>query len=519
MTDAPAPLHLTLAQAWEERDTDPVRARQSARAHLNTPAHTQASVLLGYLDWRDGQLPQATEDISAAIGTLRLGQPSVWLGRALNILAALESTVNRADRAVELYEEQVSLARHINDAELTATALHDLAVELRRSDPQRARAHITEALGTFRRLNYTFGVAIAHANLAEFDRDEGDLPSAHRHVQQALRYPHLDQHPHLEASLLTTLLLVQPPGTSAAERRRAQRRLRQLHDDSRNPELRAIVALALAAHADPQAASTLLSDALRDLTLLGDHVLLPDLHEQLSGLLEHLGDPAAALHHLRETLAYTRRTHAAERRQNFQTFEILARIQSLQDQAREERQRNAELQAHLQELRALNARIRELGRTDHLTRLANREHLFTEGEHLVQTATDHTPLSAALIDIDHFKVVNDTWGHQTGDLVLQRVARMILDVARPGDIAARYGGEEFVLLRPGPAGDLSASCHDLQQLIRLHPWSSVAPGMSVTLSIGVAQTATPDFDRLLGDADRRLYRVKRDGRNRVLDHD
>ena len=110
MTDAPAPLHLTLAQAWEERDTDPVRARQSARAHLNTPAHTQASVLLGYLDWRDGQLPQATEDISAAIGTLRLGQPSVWLGRALNILAALESTVNRADRAVELYEEQVSLA-------------------------------------------------------------------------------------------------------------------------------------------------------------------------------------------------------------------------------------------------------------------------------------------------------------------------------------------------------------------------------------------------------------------------
>ncbi|NTY01938.1 GGDEF domain-containing protein [Deinococcus sp. JMULE3] len=518
MPDAP-PSPLTLALAWDQRDTTPALARQSAVAHLNTPAHAQASVLLGYLDWREGKLPKATEEVSAAISTLRLGEPSVWLGRGLNILAALQSTLNRADRAVELYEEQVSLARHINDPELTATALHDLAVELRRSDPQRARAYITEALGTFRQLGYDFGVAIAHANLAEFDRDEGDLPGAHRHVQRALSYPHLDQHPHLEASLLASLLLVQPEPISEAERRRAHRRLRQLHDQSSNPELRATVALTLAAHTEPAAARTLLDEALRDLSPLGDHVLLPELHEQLCTLHEELGDPARALHHLRETLAYIRRTHLAERRQNFQTFEILTRIQSLQDQARAERQRNTELQAHLQELRALNARIRELSRTDHLTRLANREHLFTEGQRLAQTATSHTPLSAALIDIDHFKIVNDTWGHQTGDLVLQRVARMILDVARPGDIAARYGGEEFVLLRAAPAGDLSASCHDLQQLIRLHPWGSVAPGMQITLSIGVAEATSGEFDRLLGDADRRLYDAKRAGRNRTHDHD
>ncbi len=519
MTDMETALHLTLADAWAHRDTAPGQARSSAAAHLNSPAHAQASVILAYLDWREGRLPQATEGVTAAISTLRLGEPSVWLGRGLNILAALHSTLNRADRAVELYEQQVSLARHIQDAELTATALHDLAVELRHSDPLRARAHITEALGTFRQLNYAFGVAIAHANLAEFDRDDGDQPGAYRHVQQALRYPHLDQHPHLEASLLSTLLLILPAQGADRERRRTRQRLQQLRRHSDNPELRATVALALAQQASPAEISPLLTGALRDLRGLGDHILLPELHERLSQSYAAQDDHQRALTHLQETLAYTRRTHAAERRQNIQTFEVLSRIQALQDQAREERQRNSELQTHLQELRALNARIRELGRTDHLTRLANREHLFTEGHHLAQTATPHTPVSAALIDIDHFKQVNDTWGHQIGDLVLQRVARMLLDVTRPGDLAARYGGEEFVLLRAAPAGSLGTSCHDLQQLIRLHPWHEIAPDLRVTLSIGVAQITEPDFDQLVGLADRRLYRVKRDGRDNILQHD
>ncbi|AWT35954.1 tetratricopeptide repeat-containing diguanylate cyclase [Deinococcus arenae] len=515
MTDATAAQLLSMDQAWDRRDTAPGQARATAQAQVGTAARTQALVVLAYLDWRTGQLSQATEHVTTAISTLRLGEPSVWLGRGLNILAALHSTLNRPDRAVELYEEQVSLARHIQHPELTATALHDLAVELRHSDPQRARAHITEALNTFRQLRSPFGVAIAHANLAEFDRDEGDLPGAYRHVQRALHYAHLDQHPHLEASLLSTLLVVLPAEAPQRERRRTRQRLEYLRTHSDNPELRATVALALAEHAPPGEAAELLSGALDDLQPLGDHVLLPELHERLSQSYSAQGHHEGALRHLQETLAYVRRTHVAERRQNIQTFEVLARIQALQDQAREERQRNHELQTHLQELRALNARIRELSRTDHLTRLANREHLFSEGHHLAQTVTPYTPLSAALIDIDHFKLVNDTWGHQTGDLVLQRVARMILDVTRPGDIAARYGGEEFVLLRAAPVEHLEGSCHDLQQLIRLHPWEDIAPGLQVTLSIGLAQTTEPQFDTLLGHADRRLYSVKRAGRNAI----
>ncbi|GGK92222.1 tetratricopeptide repeat-containing diguanylate cyclase [Deinococcus radiotolerans] len=519
MTDASTPPILTLPLAWEQRDTAPDLARASAQAHLRTPAHAQASVLLAYLDWRAGQLPRAGETVTGAISTLRLGEPSVWLGRGLNVLAALQSTLNRADRAVELYEEQVALARLIQDPELTATALHDLAVELRHSDPDRARTHITEALGAFQQLAYPFGVAIAHANLAEFARDDGDHACAQEHLRRALAYPHLHQHPHLEASLLITLLHVLPPDADQPERQAAGERLRHLHGHNENPELRATAALHLAEQASPGEQVNLLSTALRGVESLGDHMLLPELHERLSAAHQALGRHDLALTHLRETLAYTRRTHQAERRQSIQTFEVLARIQQLQDQAREARQRNAELQTHLQELRALNARIRELSRTDHLTRLANREHLFTEGQHLAQTATPDTPLSAAIIDVDHFKVVNDTWGHQTGDLVLQRVARMILDVTRPGDIAARYGGEEFVLLRAASAEDLSESCADLQQLIRLHPWGSVAPGLTVTLSIGVAQITAPEFDQLVGHADRRLYRAKRDGRNAIRDQD
>ena len=214
--------------------------------------------------------------------------------------------------------------------------------------------------------------------------------------------------------------------------------------------------------------------------------------------------------------------HAAERRQNLQSFEVLHRIQALQDIAEQERHRNDELNVHLQELRALNRRIRELGRTDHLTQLTNREHLFHEGERLAAASTPQRPLAAAIIDIDHFKRINDTWGHQLGDTVLQHAAQLIRSVARPGDVTARYGGEEFTILRPdATAADLAQTCQELQRRMHAHPWQDIIPDLRVTLSIGVADTAhsappgPPDFDALVGEADRRLYAAKNAGRDHI----
>ncbi|MFC6800404.1 tetratricopeptide repeat protein [Deinococcus caeni] len=205
-------------------------------------------MIAAYLLWRDGALPDAVERVTLSLNRLRLGPPSVWTGRGLNILAALQSQLNRPDLAVSLYQEQVDLARHIRDPELSATALHDLGVELRFSDPERARQHITEALLIFQGMDYAHGVAVAHANLADFAQRAGDHHATLHHTAQAMAFPFMDQQPTLEvevqAARLHALTALNDP---AADDARA--RLEQFSGSHANPEVQITARLALARRA------------------------------------------------------------------------------------------------------------------------------------------------------------------------------------------------------------------------------------------------------------------------------
>jgi diguanylate cyclase (GGDEF)-like protein len=143
---------------------------------------------------------------------------------------------------------------------------------------------------------------------------------------------------------------------------------------------------------------------------------------------------------------------------------------------------------------------------DPLTGLANRRRLDDE---LIAGTGGH---AIALIDVDHFKHVNDQHSHQTGDEVLRRLAALLRAGCRNGDIAARYGGEEFaVLLRDTGDAEAVEAAERIRRTVEEFPWSTVAAGVRVTVSIGVA--SGPD---LLAVADQRLYRAKDAGRNRVV---
>jgi diguanylate cyclase (GGDEF)-like protein len=143
---------------------------------------------------------------------------------------------------------------------------------------------------------------------------------------------------------------------------------------------------------------------------------------------------------------------------------------------------------------------------DPLTGLANRRRLDDE---LAAGVDGH---AIALIDVDHFKRVNDQHSHQVGDDVLRRLAGLLRAGCRSGDIAARYGGEEFaVLLRDTTDAEAAEAAERIRRTVEEFPWSTVAPGLAVTVSIGVA--SGPE---LLALADLRLYQAKNDGRNRVV---
>lgn len=184
-------------------------------------------------------------------------------------------------------------------------------------------------------------------------------------------------------------------------------------------------------------------------------------------------------------------------------------------------QAHAELQERTAQLEALQAQLREQADRDALTGLHNRRHLARRMDGLADDPLPG-PLSVAILDLDHFKTINDRYGHAAGDKVLVRTAALLRSVMRGSDLIARTGGEEFLLVLPGTgAGAAREACERLLTALRDETWARVAPGLRVTGSVGIA--TAPDgvgsgaaLEELVNEADARLYEAKRGGRDRAV---
>lgn len=164
----------------------------------------------------------------------------------------------------------------------------------------------------------------------------------------------------------------------------------------------------------------------------------------------------------------------------------------------------------------LNERINKLhtdSHTDTLTGLLNRRGM----QHVLDSyEQEKTPFSVIALDIDHFKQVNDTFGHDTGDLVIQTLAKVMQEQARRGDTLCRSGGEEFMIFLPATSAN---NAREVAERLRRHVANMAITGVGhITLSLGIAhwpETGTA-IGQVLKQADRALYQAKREGRNRVI---
>jgi diguanylate cyclase (GGDEF)-like protein len=196
---------------------------------------------------------------------------------------------------------------------------------------------------------------------------------------------------------------------------------------------------------------------------------------------------------------------------------IRGQMQQLLKNADERRAVEYQLRENHTLLEQANRQLQLLAATDALTGLPNRRVLEANLNDLRQSpAVPGKPLSALMIDVDHFKRVNDTFSHETGDLVLKRVAELLRSSVRGSDLVSRYGGEEFVILMRGAASDVA-----MKQAERLRATvaGDTLGAVPVTISIGVA-TATceqwqQELPSLLPEADKALYAAKHGGRNCV----
>ncbi|MEU4218842.1 diguanylate cyclase [Actinoplanes sp. NPDC026623] len=170
------------------------------------------------------------------------------------------------------------------------------------------------------------------------------------------------------------------------------------------------------------------------------------------------------------------------------------------------------------ELERLRAELTDQAVRDGLTGVYNRRHLAAVLDAQARAAADGDPLSIVMIDVDHFKAVNDRYGHAVGDRMLVDLARQLTGSVRESDLVARYGGEEFVVVLPGvPAHAAAERADQWRRQCAARAIDTPHGTLNATFSAGVAQlAATGGPDELLRLADEAMYRAKRAGRNQVL---
>ena len=459
------------------------QAREAWTAAGDALAAAEVQGWLGACFVQQGAYQDGLLHLHAAIEhCARLGQRP-RAARALNYLAILYEELGDLPLAHGVYEEALQAARDDGDADMEGRVLANhgeacvVAGEIERGLPLLSRAvDVLKGIGA----HWHYGWCLLA--IGRVHRDRGDQTRAlefHLAAREAVERGHS---PRARVEVYAGLGELHSRGDR--------------HDD----------------------AVTWLHQALELARHLGIKREVFKTHRLLSEAWKRAGDFQRALEH-----------HEAFHAVRSEVFDQLARERvatlraefelAQEKQARElERLRTLELAGKYAALEERARTLSDLSQRDGLTGLYNRRH-FDEvlPLELARCRGFSQPLSLVLLDIDHFKRINDGYSHVTGDAVLKRVAQSLGRELRQSDLAARYGGEEFVLLLPHTALDGGRIAAEKVRLaIATCDWTSLTPGFGVTASLGVAEATAHDTpSSLIRRADEALYEAKRSGRNRV----
>lgn len=427
-----------------------------------------------------------------------------------NSLGTMHAIAGDIASALEQYRAAIDLFEEIGDTSGASVARLNVGSALGTLGQYReALAYHERALAHYLSTDELVNATLAHNNVGFAYAQVGSQDKALEHYEAALRLARDTSDSESEISVLENI--------------------GRLHADTGDHEqaleiFRRVLAISEAQHAlvheadahlhigeiqarrgQHEEALSALSQALAKATACGAHALLASTHRALVSVYEDLGAPAAALRHYKSFHAVREEIHGAEAER---------RVLSVMLQA-ELREKDREMKY----LREQAAMLERLSREDSLTGLRNRRDLDERWPMEWERARRFKhPLAIALADLDHFKAINDEFSHATGDVVLQTVARLMLESTRKIDIIARYGGEEFALvLLETPLEGARTVCDNVRRAIEDYDWSSIAPGLEVTISIGIAAgNASASAAAAMACADAQLYIAKRSGRNRIV---
>ena len=549
-------LSTILVNRGQSKETEAVLAKMQALVEAGNNPRWRALWLheRGVLERKLGHFEDArTLFLQARTLFHDIGDASME-ARELNSIGNLDGRTGRFSDAVAMHGDALAMSRKAGDKAETARSLRMLGVLYRNLDDEElASRYLLEALSYVEERNRREAIALHGELIGAFTRLE-KLAEAEHHGQQAVSLAELSgSHPNKVNAFtrMADLRLLQGR-IDEAERWVEKATASYDHVAVRDKTLVRISRLrVLAARNNTTQALKEADVVLADVRDLGDRILERSLLDLLSELQLRAGDAASAFE--------TRKAH--QQLDKELAIDVAARRIALLESSiarqrteaeRQLLQRDNDIQAlrlnrqrliaiallvglatvlavaallfaryrstlrHRNELRASRDALERVANTDALTGLANR-HAATRalGERLGRVPE---PLTVMLLDLDEFKRINDTHGHQAGDAVLREVATRMRGVLPPGALLGRWGGEEFIAILEGVSGrEPGAIAETLRAAVAAAPVPFDGKPIPITVSIGVATAfSTDDIDALLAEADAALYRAKNSGRNRVV---
>ena len=448
------------------------------------------------------------------------------LFRALIELSRCTIELGDAARGRALLAEVIEIARRRAEPIVEAQSLLNLGYLYGENDDAEAYAKHTQlALTIFSEQHHDFGCAMAHNNLGGAAQRLGRLDEATAHYEAAEAFAHQLNKPYLRALTLggrAGVACARGDLGSGALLYEASNALFAAHGHpfnvARQHEL--LGKAQLQAGALEAAGHTL--DRAESLATAGQfQSILATTLELKAQLAERQGDLAGALRELRSHLRLQRRLFDQMLTERLLSVEHRHNADAARQEAEWERQRseslaalNADLRAALAAQTALQAQLLHASRTDPLTALSNRRHM----RELIEAARPR-PVSLLLLDVDHFKQINDKYGHDIGDIVLQGLAARLRAATPPGQPIARWGGEELCVALFDHTPEAAVEVAErLRGAVRAPRFTTPAGPIAVTVSIGLYTTQNPDdhINLALKRADLALYQAKRAGRDRVV---
>lgn len=549
-------LSTILVNRGQSKETEAVLAKMQAMVEAGNNPRWRALWLheRGVLERKLGHFEDARSLFLQSRVLFRDAGDRSMEARELNSIGNLDGRTGRFSDAVAMHGDALAMSRKAGDKAETARSLRMLGVLYRNLDDEElASRHLLEALSYVEERNRREAIALHGELIGAFTRLE-KLPEAERHGQQAVSLAELSgSHPNKVNAFtrMADLRLLQGR-IDEAERWVEKANASYDHVAVRDKTLVRISRLRVLAARDNTAQALKEGDAvLADVRDLGDRILERSLLDLLSELQLRAGDAASAFatrkahQQLDKELAIdvaarrialleaslARQRTEAERqllkrdndiqalrlnRQRLIAIALLVGLATVLAVAALLYARYRSTLRHRNELRASRDALERVANTDALTGLANRYAATRAlGDRLGRVPE---PLTVMLLDLDEFKRINDTHGHQAGDAVLREVATRMRSVLPPGAVLGRWGGEEFIAILDGAPGREPGSVAEaLRASVEAAPVAFEGKAIPVTVSIGLATAfSSDDIDALLAESDAALYRAKNTGRNRVV---